>query len=59
MSQALACLGCQISPSYGLLLLGVRFETDETFISLIFNFFPCHDKLWVTETVHTESADVM
>jgi hypothetical protein len=32
-------LGCWISPCYGLFSLGTRFETDETFISLIFQLF--------------------
>jgi hypothetical protein len=32
-------LGCWISPSYGLFSLGGRFETYETFISLMFDFF--------------------
>jgi hypothetical protein len=33
-----ARLGCWISPCYGPFLLGLRFETYEPFISLIFNF---------------------
>jgi hypothetical protein len=32
-------LGCWISPYYGSFLFGVRFETYELFISLIFHFF--------------------
>jgi hypothetical protein len=35
----LARLGCWILPSYGPFLLGGRFETYETFIYLIFQFF--------------------
>ena len=34
-----ACLGCWISPCYGLYSLGMHFETYEQFISLIFQFF--------------------
>jgi hypothetical protein len=34
-----ARLGCWISPCYGPFSLGVRFETYELFISLIFKFF--------------------
>jgi hypothetical protein len=33
-----ACLGCWISPCYGLFMLGRHFETYELFISLIFQF---------------------
>jgi hypothetical protein len=32
-------LGCWISPCYGPFSLGVRFESHEPFIYLIFNFF--------------------
>jgi hypothetical protein len=34
-----ACLGCWISPSYGLFLLGACFETNKPLISLIFKVF--------------------
>jgi hypothetical protein len=33
------CLGCWISPCYGLFVLGACFETYEPFISLNFQFF--------------------
>jgi hypothetical protein len=39
ISQALARLGCWISPRYGPFSLGARFETYEPFIYLIFQFF--------------------
>jgi hypothetical protein len=35
MSQVLGALGCWISPCYGLISLGARFEIYEPFISLI------------------------
>ena len=53
-----AHLGCWISPCYSLCLLGGRFETYELLISLIFQIFSCRSKLWITETMDTESADM-
>jgi len=43
------CLGCWISPSYGPFSLGARFETYESFISLIFQFFSGRGKPRITE----------
>jgi hypothetical protein len=45
--------GLLISPCYGPFLLGVHFETYETFISLIFKFFSGHSKPWITENADT------
>jgi hypothetical protein len=53
-----ACLGCWISPSYGPSSLGMRFETYEPFISLIFQFFLGRSKLRMNETVDTESVNM-
>jgi hypothetical protein len=44
-------LGCWISPRYGPFSLGVRFETYEPRISLIFLFF------WPRQTADNESVD--
>jgi hypothetical protein len=47
-------LGRLISPCYGLFSLGVRFETYEPLISLIFQFsFLGRSELWITETTDT------
>jgi hypothetical protein len=46
-----SCLGCWISPCYGLFSLGGSSET------LIFQFFLGRGKPRITETVHPESAD--
>jgi hypothetical protein len=46
-------LDCWISPCYGLLSLGMRFETYEPFISLIFQIFWDYGKPQVTETADT------
>jgi hypothetical protein len=50
-------LGCWIPPWYSLFSLGKRLETYELFISLIFQFFSGHRKLWLTETVDNVSVD--
>jgi hypothetical protein len=50
-------LGCWISPYYGPFSLGARFETYETFISLIFQSLSGSNKPRITETANTESAD--
>jgi hypothetical protein len=49
-------MGCWISPGYSPFSLGVRFETYEPFISLIFKLFSGHSKPQITETVDIESA---
>jgi hypothetical protein len=53
-----ACLACWISPCYGPFLFGMRFETYEPFISLIFHFFSGLSKKQITETMDTESVDM-
>jgi hypothetical protein len=50
--------GRWISPRYGPFSLGKRFETYKLFISLILKFFSGRGKLRITDTVHTESADM-
>jgi hypothetical protein len=52
-------MGCWISPCSGLLQVGVRFETCEQFISLIFHFFFIRGKPRITETADTESVDTV
>ena len=54
-----ACLGCWISPCYGPFWLGARFETYELFISLIFKLFSGRSISYITETLDTESADIV
>jgi hypothetical protein len=58
MSQYWAHVGCWISPCYGPFSLGVHFETYETFISLIFQFFLGCGKMRITETMDTKSVDM-
>ena len=50
-----ARLGCWISPCYGLFSLGARFETNELFISLIFQnfFFSGRGQPRITESANT------
>jgi hypothetical protein len=43
--------------SYGLFLLGGRFDTYEPFISLIFNFFSSHCEPRIIETTDTTLLD--
>jgi hypothetical protein len=50
-------LGCWISPRYCPFSLGVRYETLEPYIYLIFHFFLDRGKPWITETVDTGSVD--
>jgi hypothetical protein len=45
-----ARLACLISPRFGPLSLGARFETYGPSISLIFNLFSGRGKPWITET---------
>jgi hypothetical protein len=47
MNQVLGMLGYWISPCYDPFLLGVRFETYEPFISLIFQFVSGRGKPWI------------
>jgi hypothetical protein len=42
-----AHLGYWISPCYGPFSLGTRFETYETFLYFIFNFFSSRGKPWI------------
>jgi hypothetical protein len=42
-----ALAGCWISPSYGQVSLGWRFETYKSFISIIFQFFSDCGEPWI------------
>jgi hypothetical protein len=50
-----ARFGCWISPCYGLVSLGGRFETYEPFISLILQFCSGRGEQRITETVDTRA----
>jgi hypothetical protein len=57
LGQYWAHLGGWNSPCSGLFSLGVRFESYEPFISLIFQIILGRGKPWITETSDAESAD--
>jgi hypothetical protein len=56
MSQVLLAFGLLDFTMFSLFLLGMRFETYDSFISLIFLFFLGRGKPQITETLDTESA---
>jgi hypothetical protein len=57
MSQVMGAFGLLNLPCYGPFSLGGRFETYETFISLIFQFFSGRGEARGTETTDNESVD--
>jgi hypothetical protein len=58
MNQVWGKFGCWISPCYSPFSLGGRFETYETFISLIFPYLWDRGEQRITEAADTESADI-
>jgi hypothetical protein len=56
MSQALARLGCWISPCYGSFSISAGFVTYEPFISLNFKFVSGRGKPRIIENADAESA---
>jgi hypothetical protein len=58
MSQVLRAFGLLDFTMLWPFSLGARFETDELFISLIFQFWGGRGKPWITETADNESVDM-